>query len=85
MGPTMDAHEARWTVSDAEADPQVSVRSTETLDALRYLKEQAPSLLGLQYTLACHLPSNAVLSTVALWREVIRRALRIYQIWVQRS
>ena len=33
MGPAVDDYEARRTVLDAKADPQVSVASTKTLDA----------------------------------------------------
>ena len=37
MGPAVDDHEARWALSDAKADPRVSVGSTKTLDACQHL------------------------------------------------
>ena len=73
MGPTMDAHKARRTVPDAKANPQVSVGSTETLDAIHYLEETSTFLTGLSFK--CATTTFVIFSSVAGWRMAMRTFL----------
>ena len=47
MGPAVDDYKARWTLSDAKADPQVSVGSMKTLDACQHLHGASNSVADL--------------------------------------